>query len=783
MTEHFITLSTTEPNNYVGLLKMRQGDINTQTIQATITANGQLFKFDRLSVFFNAVLPNGNVIRDKVTGVDYVNSKLNYVVADSFLQEVAQVTAWFSFENDEKIIDSTKNFQYSVIPGWKECIPQGNYIYELSEIQRQIEEIIGNKDFTSLLSKIDSLSTEQEYLNSKVDFLRQQKADKSEIDAKLSQISSVPETFANLAALKSTYPTGKPGLFVTADTGHKYIWDNSTWTDAGIYQSVGIADNSITPKYLTARGAPAFLAQNGSNQAVYERSKNTLHLNDSLVISKGVTYPVRGDVVLGPFGFIVFDQVAKNVAYATGDNIIDSMAILGTVYNGDLMLPGVNINDKNDVSPTIYIDQGRDPNLFTFDFNNMKIEYPEGNIYYGQKRYFWSQGSIDIPSLSVAEQYLILMPSTGKFRLSDASKIPSYSLPDEVVLGYIDTLRKQFYSTKIDPNLCKTIPENKGLIDRQQTFAYSDSPIKIDFDNKTAWLPKFIMNDQRAKTVIIDSKTIQLTDFGGWLTYDKSNQSYQFDQGVTPKRVGSDVLLMGWIDCQNHTTNGVWGNNWVDVTLGSSRIGANLYYLGDSITVGFRNSNPSTACYPNRIYQRTRVPYTSDAITGATVCGTESSSFVSRFKASDMSGTEKLIIFGGHNDFHVSKPLGTIESQNTTEFYGAYQEIINSALANNPALKIYLIAPNWRIVDEGSPNAENRYDIATFKNNAGSTFLDYIQAIKNIGDKYHLPVLNLYEDWGVYQGNNTAWLVDGLHPNVSGQRWLSNIIQGFIENN
>lgn len=156
-----MTLSTTEPNNYVGLIKLRQGDINTQTIQATITANGQPFKLDGLSMFFNAVLPNGNVIRDKVTEVDYINSKLNYVVADSFLQEVAQVTAWFSFENGDKIIDSTKNFQYSVIAGWKENIPQGNYIYELSEIQREIEEIISNKDFTSLISKISAI--EQRY--------------------------------------------------------------------------------------------------------------------------------------------------------------------------------------------------------------------------------------------------------------------------------------------------------------------------------------------------------------------------------------------------------------------------------------------------------------------------------------------------------------------------------------------------------------------------------------------------------------------------------------------
>ena len=241
MTEYKMALSTTEPNNYVGLIKLRQGDINTQTIQATITANGQLFKFDNLSVFFNAVLPNGNVIRDKVTEVDYINSKLNYIVADSFLQEVAQVTAWFSFENNEKIIDSTKNFQYSVIAGWKECIPQGNYIYELSEIQREIEQIIGNKDFTTLLSELDFLKTNISYLDNNFKTI---KADlNNSINDKLSQISSVPETFANLSVLQSTYPNGKTGLFVTADTGHKFIWANGTWTDAGVYQSAGIADD------------------------------------------------------------------------------------------------------------------------------------------------------------------------------------------------------------------------------------------------------------------------------------------------------------------------------------------------------------------------------------------------------------------------------------------------------------------------------------------------------------------------------------------------------------
>lgn len=65
------------------------------------------------------------------------------------------------------------------------------------------------------------------------------------MNAKIAQISSVPETFANLSALKSTYPNGKTGIFVTVDNGHKYIWANRSWIDSGIYQAAGLADKSV----------------------------------------------------------------------------------------------------------------------------------------------------------------------------------------------------------------------------------------------------------------------------------------------------------------------------------------------------------------------------------------------------------------------------------------------------------------------------------------------------------------------------------------------------------
>ncbi|WDC91693.1 CotH kinase family protein [Latilactobacillus curvatus] len=72
------------------------------------------------------------------------------------------------------------------------------------------------------------------------------KFDTSQAESYLKSITALPETFANLAAIKAKYPSGKNGLMVAADNGHKYIWANNVWTDAGVYQSVGIEDRSIT---------------------------------------------------------------------------------------------------------------------------------------------------------------------------------------------------------------------------------------------------------------------------------------------------------------------------------------------------------------------------------------------------------------------------------------------------------------------------------------------------------------------------------------------------------
>lgn len=96
------------------------------------------------------------------------------------------------------------------------------------------------------------------------------KADKDEIERKLSQISLDPEAFDNVETLKSKYPNGKTGIFITVDTGHKWIYSNQAWVDAGVYQSVGIANDSILPTYLTEQAKPIMLYP-GNTPATYTK--------------------------------------------------------------------------------------------------------------------------------------------------------------------------------------------------------------------------------------------------------------------------------------------------------------------------------------------------------------------------------------------------------------------------------------------------------------------------------------------------------------------------------
>jgi len=59
--------------------------------------------------------------------------------------------------------------------------------------------------------------------------------------------------YATFVALQTAYPAGTTGKFIVGELTaekHWYVWLNAQWTDGGVYQGIGIANNSIKSESL-----------------------------------------------------------------------------------------------------------------------------------------------------------------------------------------------------------------------------------------------------------------------------------------------------------------------------------------------------------------------------------------------------------------------------------------------------------------------------------------------------------------------------------------------------
>lgn len=68
--------------------------------------------------------------------------------------------------------------------------------------------------------------------------------------AKSASSGSPRDFLENEADLKSKYPTGATGIYVTNDTGHMWFY-NTAWQDIGVYQGTEVADKSVDNSKLS----------------------------------------------------------------------------------------------------------------------------------------------------------------------------------------------------------------------------------------------------------------------------------------------------------------------------------------------------------------------------------------------------------------------------------------------------------------------------------------------------------------------------------------------------
>ena len=136
-----------------------------------------------------------------------------------------------------------------------------------------------------------------------------------------------------------------------------------------------------------------------------------------------------------------------------------------------------------------------------------------------------------------------------------------------------------------------------------------------------------------------------------------------------------------------------------------------------------------------------------------------------------------ITMLAGVNDFNTSKPIGTIESTNQSEVYGALHKICSHVINNYPDATFIIATPlQCNLGKFTNPNS---------KNDLGFTLLDYCEAIKNICVYYNIPCFDLHSVSGYIphiEWNKTKYTADGLHPNENGKHLITKLWADFIDN-
>lgn len=144
----------------------------------------------------------------------------------------------------------------------------------------------------------------------------------------------------------------------------------------------------------------------------------------------------------------------------------------------------------------------------------------------------------------------------------------------------------------------------------------------------------------------------------------------------------------------------------------------------------------------------------------------------------DYNEYDLVTIFIGTNDFRYNKKVGKIETTHNEPydeqtFLGSYQLLIEKILSSNSSADIVLITPLQRTRDG--------YDI-NFTNEVGHKLINYVNGIKELGEIYSIPILDLYSTSGFTEKTMEIYTRDGLHPNEEGYNRISEKLYRFLLN-
>lgn len=161
-------LSTTEPYNHLGLIKVRQGNRGTEVFDFQISQQNGLFpNLSEYDVYFQTVI-NQLPVEINAQVIDSQKSMIRLVMTDYCLQEVGRHTANFCFKQNNEVVGTTQDFSYVVIPSpsavnfdtgayWQSA---QDLLAEMEQWIIEIKETLGEEAAIELANQVNVINQE-----------------------------------------------------------------------------------------------------------------------------------------------------------------------------------------------------------------------------------------------------------------------------------------------------------------------------------------------------------------------------------------------------------------------------------------------------------------------------------------------------------------------------------------------------------------------------------------------------------------------------------------------
>lgn len=115
MAKWNVSLSTTEPYNYVGMIQVRQGNRNTEVMETIISENGKPYDLTNCKVYFESIVGGKYPVQLGTKIIDAKNGKIQYTFDQYSMQSLHRQTADFMIMKEDELIGTTQDFSYFVI--------------------------------------------------------------------------------------------------------------------------------------------------------------------------------------------------------------------------------------------------------------------------------------------------------------------------------------------------------------------------------------------------------------------------------------------------------------------------------------------------------------------------------------------------------------------------------------------------------------------------------------------------------------------------------------------